>query len=187
MFMRIKALPELNYLNTCFEVDFEEGTLVWKARPLEHFSSVRGWKTWNSKYAHKDAGHIFRDYKVVKLDYSRYHIHRVLWKFYTGKDTSLLIDHINGDTLDNRRINLREATASQNSCNSKRPKNNTSGFKGVSFAEDRGKYRAQISLHRKTYMLGGFDTPEEAYAVYCAAASKIQGAFANIGVKSDEN
>lgn len=60
-------------------------------------------------------------------------------------------------------------------------KNNTSGFKGVSFDASRRKWTAKIMVDRKTINLGRFNSPQEAHAVYCAAAEKYFGEFANSG------
>lgn len=89
------------------------------------------------------------------------------------------VDHINGNTLDNRKRNLRIASRSQNQHNRGRNKNNTSGFKGVS--RYRGRWRARITVNWKEIRLGIFDTPEEAFDAYVAAAKEYHGEFANDG------
>lgn len=86
------------------------------------------------------------------------------------------VDHINGDPLDNRRENLRPASASQNIANGKMRKNNTSGFKGVN--RNGSGWSAKIKVNRKAIYLGTFRTPEEAGAAYEAAAKKHFGEFA---------
>ncbi len=88
------------------------------------------------------------------------------------------VDHRNGNGLDNRRFNLREATHAQNMRNQKLNRNNKSGFKGVSYKRSHRKWRACISMHGKTIELGYHDTPEIAYTAYCAGATKYHGEFA---------
>ena len=83
------------------------------------------------------------------------------------------IDHINGDSLDNRECNLRFATRSLNMHNRGPQKNNTTGYKGVCFDKNRGKYMASISVNRKQYNLGRFDTAEEAAAAYQKRAQQV--------------
>jgi hypothetical protein len=92
-------------------------------------------------------------------------------------------DHRLHNTLDNRRYvdghqNLRIATAKQNTWNRRKPSSNKTGFKGV-MATPYGRYRAFIWLNGKTKCLGSRRTPEEAYALYCAAAKEHFGDFAH--------
>jgi hypothetical protein len=89
------------------------------------------------------------------------------------------VDHSNGDTLDNRRHNLRLATRAQNSRNGKRRVNNTSGFKGVSLHRD-NVWLAKITVAKKQIYLGTFTSPEEAHAAYCRAADRYHGEFARV-------
>jgi hypothetical protein len=90
----------------------------------------------------------------------------------------IYIDHINGDPSDNRRKNLRLATELDNQRNMCLPKHNSSGFKGVSFRRDRGKFRAYISLHNKIKHLGTFENAEDAARAYDEAARFYFGSFA---------
>lgn len=76
---------------------------------------------------------------------------------------------------------LRVCTDSENSRNIPITKRNKSGFKGVSWHTKRSKWRATIRTLGKYSHLGYFDTPEEAYAVYCREAITRHGEFANLG------
>jgi hypothetical protein len=76
------------------------------------------------------------------------------------------VDHINGNSLDNRVANLRAVPMQENSYNSKVPSNSTTGFKGVSFRKDRGTFKAYIKFNQKQIYLGTFKTKEEASAAY---------------------
>lgn len=87
------------------------------------------------------------------------------------------VDHIDGNTLNNRRSNLRLATRSQNCQNQKVNASNLSGLKGVSWRESRKKWQAQIMRNYKKYYLGLFDTPEAAYSAYCIASKSLHGHF----------
>jgi hypothetical protein len=89
-------------------------------------------------------------------------------------------DHINGDGLDNRRANLRLATCAQNSANRRRSKNNTSGFKGVSWRKDLKCWAAHIRDNGHANHLGMFEKPEEAARAYDAAALTVWGEFASL-------
>ena len=90
------------------------------------------------------------------------------------------VDHINQNKLDNRTENLRIVRPEVNYYNRKMLKNNTSGFKGVSFDKNRNKYIASISAKNKQYNLGRFNTPEEAAIIYNNAAIKLHGEYACI-------
>lgn len=101
-------------------------------------------------------------------------MHRIIMNAPKGAT----VDHINGNTLDNRRCNLRFATHGQNRANSKLNKNKTTAFKGV--CREGKRYRAQITHHSEVIYLGLFDTPEKAHAAYCGAAMELHGNFARL-------
>ncbi len=105
--------------------------------------------------------------------------HRVVWQeaHPTLSLEGRVIDHRNMDGLDNRVQNLRACTHSQNLCNRGKPRNNTSGHKGVSFDSWSGKWRACITVRKKVIKLGRFDTMEEAVFIRRAAAEKLHGEF----------
>jgi hypothetical protein len=77
-----------------------------------------------------------------------------------------MVDHINGNTLNNCRNNLRVTNKSLNGYNAKIKSNNTSGYRGVSFNKKKRKWEAYIWLNKRRYHLGYFETKEEAYAKY---------------------
>lgn len=89
-----------------------------------------------------------------------------------------LIDHINRDPMDNRKINLRPASYIQNSWNQGIRKNNTSGFKGVHKRKDQNRYRAKINVSGQQINLGSFVNPIDAAKAYDAAAREYYGEFA---------
>lgn len=87
------------------------------------------------------------------------------------------VDHMNGDGLDNRRCNLRDATRSQNEANSTLSRNNTSGFKGVSWRKSIEKWGAKIMVQGRAYHLGYFSDPVDAARAYDRAAIEHFGEF----------
>jgi hypothetical protein len=104
------------------------------------------------------------------------YLHRAL----TG-DPNCYVDHINGNTLDNRRHNLRMVSSVQSQQNRGMQTNNVSGVKGVSFHKAARKYRAYITINKVSRHLGLFDTIEEATAARNVAAKLLFGEFARGG------
>lgn len=96
------------------------------------------------------------------------------------KGDSRLVDHRNGDALDNQKANLRICTKAQNGWNQGPQKTNTTGYKGVSKTPN-GRYTCQIRHLGRKYHLGSYPAAEEAYEVYCLAADLLHGEFANHG------
>lgn len=98
-------------------------------------------------------------------------LHQLLTNYQTE-----MVDHIDHNPLNNLDSNLRPATRAQNAQNAATYASSTSGFKGVSF--HKGVWRARIQANGKRIDLGGFNTPELAYAAYCRAAKQLHGDFA---------
>ena len=91
-----------------------------------------------------------------------------------------MIDHKDRNTLNNREANFRFCTKTQNAMNSKLRKDNTSGYKGVSYYKPNGKWRAYINIEGIRKSLGIFTTAFEAAKAYNNAALKYFGEFANL-------
>jgi hypothetical protein len=118
-----------------------------------------------------------RGYKYLTFYQKKYYVHRIIWLMHYGTLPKIL-DHIDGNPLNNRIENLRECSDSENLCNAKIRSNNTSGIKGVCWFKPRQKWRARISLNKKEYHLGYFDTKEEAEIAVIDARPKIHQEFA---------
>lgn len=104
-------------------------------------------------------------------------MHRIIAATPPGFDT----DHIDCNKLNNTRANLRHATASNNRHNRSKYKNNTSGYKGVSWSKHAKRWKAVITINSKQKELGYFNTEEQAHIAYCEAAKRLHGEFANFG------
>lgn len=100
-------------------------------------------------------------------------MHRIVNKTPDGLHT----DHINGNTLDNRRENLRTVTSQQNSMNSKRPENNSSGHKGVTWHSRDKVWTARIMYKGKRYNLGNFDNINSAVKAYETKKRELFGEY----------
>jgi hypothetical protein len=88
-----------------------------------------------------------------------------------------LVDHRNGNGLDNRRENLRLATHAQNMLNRRKQKNTSSKFIGVYFDKQTGKWRAKIKVNSKTMHIGRFDSELQAALAYDRTAKLYHGEF----------
>ena len=102
-------------------------------------------------------------------------MHRVI----TDCPKGMMVDHINHDTLDNRKCNLRICTSSQNQMNRGKQSNNTSGYKGVHWCKSGSKWAAIIIVNKKYNHLGYFYSKEDAYSAYCMALEKYHGDFSH--------
>lgn len=121
-----------------------------------------------------------RGYLRIKLKYKEYKQHRVAWFYMYGCWPVNHVDHINGDTADNRIENLRECSETQNAGNSKLSDANTSGVKGVYWAQAQNKWVAQITKQGRTYHLGCYDSIDDAGKAYEKAAKGYFGEFARV-------
>lgn len=120
-------------------------------------------------------------HRQIKVFGRGYSAHRLAWLYVHGEWPALHIDHINGVKDDNRIANLRLATRSQNLHNRKNLRNNTSGYKGVSWNRTLKKYQAYIGCNGKIKHLGFFEKAKDAHDAYCVAALRLHGEFANPG------
>lgn len=113
-------------------------------------------------------------------------VHRVNWLLWTGEEPNLL-DHINGDKLDNRLSNLRVASTNQNCFNTILRKDNTTGYKGVfevwNLYSKAPKYGARVTAYGKNYNLGCFNTAEEANEACKTKRRELHTNFYNDGRK----
>jgi hypothetical protein len=112
--------------------------------------------------------------KVGKVSkWKVYRMHRLILGFPEG----MSVDHINHDTLDNRKINLRICTHAQNMKN-QTSQVGSSIYKGVCFNKEQKKWRAAITASGKRVYLGDFKTQEAAAIAYNKAAAELHGEFA---------
>lgn len=146
----ILNLPPQDKLKSLLDYNKETGVLRWRIR-------VNGRVPAGSEICSTQ----------MKISRVLYTTSRVIWKLVTGNDPPALVDHQNGNPLDNRWDNLRLATHSQNCINSVRL--NKTGYKGVS-ETPYGKFQAWLQIDKRTRVsLGNFNTAEEAHQARLAA------------------
>jgi AP2 domain len=92
-------------------------------------------------------------------------------------------DHKSGDSLDNRRFNLRVVNFTQNAMNARISTRNKTGYRGVTFIQNR--YRVNIAAYGKQIFVGGFDNPIDAARAYDRAAQKIHGEYAKLNFPNE--
>jgi hypothetical protein len=128
-----------------------------------------------AKWAKAMTWHVHKGYVATTLgsgsEAQRLYLHRLL-----VPTDEAVVDHKNGDRLDNRLGNLRPASTSQNGANVSRLSTNKSGFKGV--VKHGRKFRAYVHKSGRTQYLGTFDTAKEAACEYDRNAKKLFGRFA---------
>lgn len=145
-------------LHTLF--DYEDGKLYWKGRRNKEAGSVGN-----------------RGYRCICINYRKYMAHRLIWIMH-GNDPVEMLDHIDGDQLNNRIENLRPVTNSQNQRNQKLRKDNTSGIKGVSWLNAHKRWAGQVWHKGKLYRAGYFKNKDECAAAVRELREKLHGEFA---------
>lgn len=136
------------------------------------FASVQEYR-WNLS----NLGYCYRMEKGSKRGRMIY-LHREIMSLIGNLPKTALIDHVNSNRLDNRAVNLRIASQSENMCNRGPTSRNKSGYKGVYEHKSSRKWRAYIKKDYKQVYLGVFDTKEEAAIAYNNAALELHGQFA---------
>ncbi len=151
------------YVRSILSYNPQTGTFVWK-KPGRYFGKQTGCESTHGL--------------VINIAKKIYLAHRLAWLHVTGAWPLADIDHKNGNPLDNRFRNLRDAEHRQNIRNSKRRSTNTSGYKGVSFYKPSGCWRAVIMLNYRYIHVGYYPTALGAYRAYCKKARELHGEFA---------
>lgn len=158
--------PSIARLRELFDLDAETGVLRWRvSRGPIRAGQIAGCKA--------DKG-----YLLVRIDGRLFKVHRVIFAMVSGAWPSKYLDHINGVRDDNRPCNLREASNAENLWNRGAQKNNTSGFKGVSWFAPARLWQGQCRVNGRPNHLGYFKTPEEADAAVRSFREKHHGEFA---------
>jgi hypothetical protein len=180
-----KAIPlPMGIIREALELDATAPThLRWRVRPRSHFNSDRGWRCFNSRFAGNVAGNKFtlsdgKEYFQLGIAGRNYQIHRIVYAINKGVDPGGFdVDHIDNNGLNNKPENLRLATRSENMGNRGKNRNNTSGWKGVYWHDQRQKWVASIKVNGRARYLGLFSNPEDASSAYQRASLSLFGEF----------
>ncbi len=107
----------------------------------------------------------------------------LMHRFILGiKDRNILVDHIDGDGLNNKKENLRICTRSQNSANRTSKKNGTSKYLGVCAIKRESIWQAHVRKDKKIYYLGRFLNEADAAIAYNKKATELHGEFARLNI-----
>lgn len=152
-----------------------------RERELFYYKSGKlYWKnpTSNRVSAGDEAGGLTTNgYILVSYDRKKRMAHRIIWDMFNPEGCDgMLVDHIDGNPLNNSIENLRLADYSQNAANSKAHKDSLTGFKGVQ-PYGNGRFAVQIAPNGKRIRVGQFDTLDEAVAAYNEASKYYFGEY----------
>lgn len=163
--------------------------MITQARLKEvlHYSSESGLFTWldrsemSALIRSRDAGRSITSLNVlgyvqIMVDGKNYLAHRLAFLYMTGSIPKL-VDHIDGNPSNNKWDNLRAATNQQNSQNSGKSKNNTSGYTGVCWDKNNNKWLVSIMVDRKSLFLGRFSELDDAIEARKVAEIKYFGDY----------
>ena len=152
------------YLHQIF--DYKDGDLYWKVRTSNRIKIGEKAGT----IAKRGNININHNGKLLKA-------HRIIFMMHHGYFPEI-IDHIDGNPLNNNIENLRPATELQNHHNMAISKRNTSGIKGICWSKDKNKWLARCNFDYKPHFVGYFDKIDHAQTAVEAYRSKLHGEFA---------
>jgi len=138
------------------------------------YSKVSSYKWHASSSGGKHGKYYPMTNALINGKYTMLRMHHLIFGKYKGFD----IDHINGNSFDNRRSNLRKCLHSQNTVNRGLQRNNKSGYKGVYFNKARGKWQVTIKHSGKSHYGGIFSQIKDAAECFNSLAKKQWGDFA---------
>lgn len=163
--MTVERLKEL------LDYDAESGVFIWRIdRPRAKAGSVAGCVATRERGA--------KQYLIIRISQRNYYAHRLAFLWMEGHWPSRLIDHRNGNGLDNRWENLRVASEMQNAWHTRKRKDNRTGFIGVHRCSKTSMFVAQIRTNHRVVTVGRFLTAEAAAEARDKVAREQRGEFA---------
>jgi len=175
---RIIVTPDM--VRDVLEYNHETGVMTWKERPVSMFKNEDFQKIWNTRFAGNTVGTRHTNgYLKVTINYKQLFVHRVAFAHYYERWPDKEIDHINNIRDDNRIVNLREVTRTENLENQSliSPRNKSSGLLGVHWSDHVNNWVAHITTNKKIYHLGVFDDKYEAQKAYLSAKEKVHAGW----------
>jgi len=145
----------------------------------EDFEFLNQWK-WYALFDKNTQGFYARRNDYTGNKHTSIRMHRIVFNI---NDPKIIVDHIDGNTLNNCRSNLRVSTVSQNNSNRKPKWNSTSKYLGVHRSNNCRRWVAQISKNQKKIYLGIYKIEEDAANAYDLRAIELHGEFANLNFK----
>ena len=131
--------------------------------------------TWTASIIDRDHPHIY--FRCFTRKNGKFGIKYFLHRMLINAPKDMHVDHINRNTLDNRKSNLRLCTFTENMRNRPKYATNTTGYRGVTYHKRDKMYQAQIKVNGKRLFLGYFTTAEEAHEAYKEASRLYHGDF----------
>jgi hypothetical protein len=179
---------DVDTLRRLLRLDHETGRLWWRPREPEWFATRRAFATWNTRYANKEALAAVsgKGYRHGAIFDRTYEAHLVVFALANGRWSDALVDHHDGDKLNNRPGNLRAASHPENMRNRGADVGSTSSFCGVSWDARCRKWRACATIHGAYKHLGRFPDESDAARAYDAFARAHHGAFARLNFPDEE-
>jgi hypothetical protein len=160
------------YIKTLLEYSQETGEFTWKVRRggNANAGTVAGTKHANG-------------YIEIKIGDQSFRAHRLAFLYVNGDWPKDEVDHINHIRNDNRWINLRQATTSENRSNVPIRKDNKSGYKGVHWHKGYMSWVASIRKNGKRHQIGRYKNIDDAAAAYMEASKNMHGEFSALKEK----
>lgn len=160
------GLPPASYLHERLRYDAATGSLVWLPRPQTDFTEKHHFASWVARCEGKEAGVVVtkkrKKYRRIDICGRKIYAHRIAWAMYYGQHPDAEIDHKNGNSLDNSIMNLRKVSHQTNSQNAMLQAKSRSGYCGVNWHAETGKWRARVKINGREKYIGLFDDPVEA-------------------------
>ena len=168
----IHSKQSIDYLARRISVDIHQGIVRWIDATKYH-SRLNG-RCAGSKRLGTSNGKYYWHVKIDGIPLKRSHI---VFLFANGRWPSDQIDHINGNSLDDRIENIREVTHTQNAWNHK-GRTKSSGLPMGVRQMPSGKYQARITCNKKVYQIGSFCSLEQAVSAYQTKRKEMFGDYA---------